>query len=293
MVFEFPELQGIMGREYALYSGEKPEVAKAIYEHYLPRFQNDDLPRSLVGALVAMADKMDNIVGCFGLKLIPTGSEDPYALRRQALGIVQIISQGGYRLSLTELVSDVFQLLDDKVTRGAEEVSNEVIIFFQQRMKSLFSSQGHMFDTIEAVLATGDDDIIRVREKVEAVSNFRKKAGFEALMTSFKRVINIIPKEHTAEPVDPVVLEEEAEKKLYNQLMEVQGQVSALLQHDEYEQILQKLAGLKGCIDAFFEEILVMAGDEKLKRNRLSLLSAIKDIFFQVVDFSKIVAERG
>ncbi len=293
MVFEFPELQGIMGREYALYSGEKPEVAKAIYEHYLPRFQNDDLPRSLVGALVAMADKMDNIVGCFGLNLIPTGSEDPYALRRQALGIVQIILQGGYILSLTELVRDVFQLLGNKLTRGPEEVSNEVIIFFQQRMKSLFSSQGHIFDTIEAVLATGDDDIIRIREKVEAVSNFRKKSGFEALMTSFKRVINIIPKEYTAEPVDPSVLEEEAEKKLYNQLMEVRGQVSAMLQHEKYEQILQELAGLKGYIDAFFEEILVMAGDEKLKRNRLSLLSAIRNIFFQVVDFSKIVAERG
>ncbi|MEW6382184.1 MAG: glycine--tRNA ligase subunit beta [bacterium] len=294
MVKEFPELQGIMGREYALQGGETPEVATAIYEHYLPRFQDDELPKTLSGALVGIADKMDNIAGCFGLGMIPTGSEDPYALRRQGQGIVNIILQGGYRLSLTELIKQVIQLLEGKITRKPEEVRNEVASFFQQRIQSAFSAQGFDSDLIEAVLATGDDDVVRLKKKIEAVRAFLGETDFGSLMTSFKRVINIIPKGVTvSSEVDSHALQEEAEKKLYGKLQEVKAQVSIGLQQEDYRQVLQNLAGLKSYIDTFFEEILVMVNDEKLKHNRLSLLQATKATFSQVVDFSKIVAERG
>lgn len=293
MVYEFPELQGIMGREYALLSGEKPEVATAIYEHYLPRFQNDELPKTISGCLIAIADKIDNIVGCFGIGLIPTGSEDPYALRRQAQGLVQIVLKGGYRLSITDLIEHVIQLFGRKLTRSAEEVKNEVIVFIQQRVLFLLTSQGYGSDVIEAVLATGDDDLARIQKKVEAVNDFRKEPGFESLMTSFKRVINIIPKDWTAIEIDPSFFQEEAERQLYNQVIEVKTLVLTKLRTDQYREILPILAGLKIYIDRFFEEILVMATEEKVKQNRLSLLSMVKGIFSQIVDFSRIVSERG
>ena len=294
MVKEFPELQGIMGREYALCAGEKPEVAKAIYEHYLPRFQDDDLPQTRAGAFVAIADKIDNIAGCFGIGLIPTGSEDPYALRRQGQGIVNIILKGEYRLSLAELIRQVIHLLEGKLTRQPEEVYHEVISFFQQRIQSVFSSRGFDYDLIEAVLATGDDDVVRLQKKIEATKGFVQEADFGSLMASFKRVINIIPKgDGIPVTVDPSLLQEDAEIKLYGKLQEVKAQVAIGLQQEEYRQVLQNLAGLKCSIDTFFEEILVMARDEKIRQNRLSLLQAIKTTFFQVVDFSKVVAERG
>lgn len=294
MVKEFPELQGVMGREYALCAGEKPEVAEAIYEHYLPRFQDDDLPKTLPGALVGIADKIDNIVGCFGLGLIPTGSEDPYALRRQAQGIVNILIQGGYRLSLTELINQAIQLLEGKLTRKPEEVRDEVISFFQQRIFSALSARGFDSDLIEAALASGDDDVIRLLNKLVALKLFVDQADFGSLMTSLKRVINIIPKGMNTFPeVDAEALREEAEKRLYGKLQEVRAQVFIGLQQEDYRKVLQNLAGLKRDIDTFFEEILVMAEDEKLRQNRLSLLQATKATFSQVVDFSKIVAERG
>jgi glycyl-tRNA synthetase beta chain len=305
MVKEFPELQGIMGRDYALCAGEKPEVAKAIYEHYLPRFQDDDLPQTLAGALVAIADKIDNIVGCFSIGLIPTGSQDPYALRRQGQGIINIILRGrdplwrGYRLSLTELIRQVIHLLGSKLTRQPEEVYHELVSFFQQRIESVFSSRGFDYDLIEAVLATGDDDVVRLQKKIEATKAFTQEADFGSLMASFKRVINIIPKGQGAPEaqaplaVDPSLLKEDAERQLYSRLQEVKEQVSIGMQQEQYRQVLQNLAGLRCSIDTFFGEILVMAQDEKIKQNRISLLQAIKTTFFQVVDFSKVVAERG
>ncbi|MEW5804225.1 MAG: glycine--tRNA ligase subunit beta [bacterium] len=311
MVKEFPELQGIMGREYALFSGEKPEVAIAIYEHYLPKGQDDDLPKTLAGALVAIADKIDNIVGCFGLGLIPSGSEDPYALRRQGQGIVNILLKGRYRVSLTELIRKGIHVLGDKLTRQPEEVYHEVVSFFQQRIQSAFSTQGFDYDVIEAALATGDDDVVRLQMKIEATGSFLKETDFGSLMASMKRVINIIPKgqagaegaalgaqgapvaQGSLEAVDPFLLQEDAEKGLYSTLQHVQEQVSIGLQQEDYRQVLHNLAGLKCSIDTFFEEILVMAKDERLKQNRLSLLKAVKTACSQVVDFSKIVAERG
>ncbi len=293
MVKEFPELQGVMGKEYALLSGEYPEIAKAIYEHYLPRFQDDVLPQTPAGALVAIADKMDNIIGCFGLGLIPTGSEDPYALRRQALGIIHIISQQGYRLSLNKLIQDSLNLFKEKINRVQKEVNQEVISFFQQRIFSLFSGYGFRHDVIESVLATDENDIVEIRKKIEAVADFQKEAGFDSLLASFKRVINIIPKDFVGEKIDPSLLKEEAEKSLLAKLVELTERISQSFRQEDFTQILKDLAGLKEYVDSFFEEILVMAGDERLKKNRLSLLCAIRDIFFQITDFSKIVAERG
>jgi len=236
---------------------------------------------------------MDNIIGCFGLGLIPTGSEDPYALRRQAQGIIYIILSKGYRLPLNQLIHEAVHLFRDKVTRSSKEVEDEVISFFQQRLNSIFGNQGYSFDVIEAVLATGDDDVIRIRKKIEAVSSFRKEPEFESIMTSFKRVINIIPKGYMAGDVDPSQFQEEAEGKLYETFQGLGARIALRLQQEEYEQVLQDLAGVRDSIDTFFDTILVMAEDEKVRRNRLSMLDAIKRIFFQVVDFSKIVAERG
>ncbi|HWP49174.1 MAG TPA: glycine--tRNA ligase subunit beta [Candidatus Limnocylindrales bacterium] len=288
MVKEFPNLQGIMGSEYARLSGEPEEVVKGILEHYRPRFAGDAIPESTSGALVSLADKLDTIVGCFGINLIPTGSEDPYALRRQALGIIHIILGKEYSLSLNALISQSLQLLQGKLLRPPEEVKKEVLEFFKVRFINLLTGQGIRQDTIEAVLSVEFDDLVDSYKRILALAEFRNDPGFESLLIAFKRVINIIPKGFSGK-VNPNLFERDEEKDLYQAVLKIKDLVASAFAQKEYRKALTEISTLRSPVDRFFTGVMVMVEDPEIRANRLALLDTIADLFRGFADFSKLV----
>ncbi len=225
MVYEFPELQGIMGREYAYIKGEDSEVAEGIFEHYLPRFAGDELPRTDAGALVGIADRIDTIVGYFGIGVIPTGSEDPFGLRRDALAIIQIILDKKYRLDLRGLVRFTIEGLLDKISKKPDELEEEVISFFTTRLYSYFVNEGIRSDIVEAVIDTGVEDIYDLKLKIDALNEISKDEKFEDIMRTFKRVVNIIPEGFERVDVDENLFEKDEERKLYDAIRELEDRV--------------------------------------------------------------------
>ena len=289
MVYEFPELQGIMGREYATIEGEEPRVANAIFEHYLPIQAGGDLPSDNVGAFVSLADKIDTLCGCFGVGLIPTGTADPYALRRCAIGILNIILDRGYVLSLPQLVAQAVAQLDDKLNRSADDVAAEVVEFIRLRLVNMLTGQNYPADVVEAVLGAGFDNIIDARQRVQALSEMKKQQDFEALAATFKRVGNII-KGGVTDAVVEGVFEEECERALFAQLQRVQEDVARLMASGDYPGVLRSIAALRCGVDAFFDGVMVMAKDEAVKTNRLALLTQVAGLFAGFADFSRIAA---
>jgi glycyl-tRNA synthetase beta chain len=290
MVCEFTELQGIMGREYALLAGENPVVAKAIYEHYLPVAAGGALPESDVGAIVSIADKMDTIVGFFGVNMIPTGTADPYALRRQSLGIINIIINKQYFLQLDDLIDKSIAIIGEKLQRPSAEIKADVLEFFKGRFENQLIAQGHPYDVVDAVLATGISDIVRSLKKIEAMEIFKSHDDFEPLAIAFKRVGNII-KGFENGSVDSSKFDSDEEKRLFDVFLKIRDQVSNHIDRDDYQSALTELALLRKPVDDFFENVLVMAKDPAIKFNRLSLLKEISNLFHNVADFSKIVTE--
>ena len=290
MVGEFPELQGVMGREYALLAGETPVVAKAIYEHYLPVAAGGDLPETDEGAIVSIADKMDTIAGFFGVNLIPTGDTDPYALRRQALGIINIILHKRYSLLLEEMVAKSLSLLGGKLKRPSEEIKADVLGFFKGRLENHLLSQGYPYDVVDAVLVSGVSDIVLSVKKIEALTAFKSHADFEPLVIACKRVGNIIG-EFKQGAVDPALFEVDEEKALYDAFLEKKERVLTCTNSNDYQSALTLLARLRKPVDDFFASVLVMTEDEKTRCNRLSLLREISMLFCRIADFSKIVVE--
>ena len=288
MVGEFPELQGIMGREYALLAGEEPLVARAIYEHYLPISAAGALPETDEGAVVSIADKMDSIAGFFGVNLMPTGAADPYALRRQALGIINIILARRYGLPLDALIKKSLLNLGERLKRPPEEVKSDILAFFKSRFENQLISQGHPYDMVDAVLSINATDLVRSINKIEALETVRGDAGFEPLAVAFKRAGNII-KDFQGGSVDPGLLESGVEQNLYNAYLEVKERAESFIASGEYLSSLREIARLRRPVDDFFDSVLVMAENEKIRFNRLSLLEAISSIFRQIADFSKIV----
>lgn len=287
VVREFPKLQGIMGREYALIHGEEADVARAIDEHYLPRFAGDSIPPSEIGAIVSVADKMDTLVGCFGVGLIPSGSEDPYALRRQGAGIIQILIEKLQLISLPELIDLSMTLLDGKIKREREKVKAEVLQFLMQRMEHILSTKGIRYDLIDAVLSSRFDRPSDIYNRAQALSAASKEEGFDSLMTSFKRAINIIPKDFTYE-LNLEKLKEPAERQIYDAFKTIEMKMGQLVSKGMYKELLKEISLLRGPIDNFFDKILVMDKDLSARYNRLALLSLIRGIFLQIADFSKI-----
>ncbi|HLA28989.1 MAG TPA: glycine--tRNA ligase subunit beta [Syntrophales bacterium] len=288
MVGEFPELQGIMGREYALLAGEDPLVARAVYEHYLPVSATGALPETDEGAVVSIADKMDSIAGFFGVNLMPTGAADPYALRRQSLGIINIILARRYGLPLDTLIEKSLLILGERLKRPPEEVKSDILAFFKSRFENQLISQGHPYDVVDAVLSINATDLVRSINKMDALEAVRGDAGFEPLAVAFKRVGNII-KDFQGGSVDPGLLEGEVEQNLYNAYLEVRERVKSFIDNGEYLSSLREIARLRRPVDDFFDSVLVMAENEKIRFNRLSLLEAISSIFRQIADFSRIV----
>lgn len=288
MVGEFAELQGIMGRAYARLQGEPEAVAQTIYEHYLPTRAGGPIPESVEGALLSVADKMDTIVSCFGVGLIPTGTTDPFALRRQTLGIIRIILEKPFRVSLSDLIDQALPLLSSRLTTSGELVKDAVMDFFRGRLQhQLVGQEGYSPDIVDASLAVGIDDLVDAVTRTRTLSSFRARPDFEGLATTIKRVANII-KEPEAAPVDEALLGTSAEQALFMVLRDTEGVVDGCLAHADYDAALEAMSRLKGFVDSFFDSVLVMDKDEALRRNRLALLTRIRDLFAKIADFRKI-----
>lgn len=287
MVGEFPSLQGIMGREYARLAGEAPEVADAIFTHYLPRHAGDRLPDDLVGAIVGMGDRLDTICGCFGVGLIPTGTADPYGLRRQALAIIHILLANQLYLDLPGAIGFSLALLKDKLTEPADKTLEEVLEFFRTRLHHLLIGEGYSFEVVEAVLSTAFTDLVEAIEKVRALEEVRRSPDFPALAVAFKRVINI-SRGTPAGSVDPHLFEYPAEHALLTATEQMEAIVNQALPARNYPEVCRALAALKTPVDRFFDDVLVMTEDLPRQQNRLALLVRISQTFLKMADFSRI-----
>jgi len=286
MVGEFPEVQGVMGREYALLDGEELEVARAIYEHYLPIQAGGDLPGSDCGAIVSIADKIDTICGCFGVGLIPTGAADPYALRRSALGIINIILDREYSLLLGELVDKALVLLRPKLTRPEAEVRRDVLEFFRGRFVNLMAGR-NPGDVVDAVVAISFDNLVESAAKIAALAEFKSRPDFEQLAVAFKRVSNIIKGVVSGEVVKEY-FQEPIESELHDKTESVGRKARERLAAGRYLDALTEISNLREPVDRFFNDVMVMTDDEKLRNNRLALLCSISRIFRNIADFSRI-----
>jgi glycyl-tRNA synthetase beta chain len=251
MVYEFPDLQGIMGREYALLAGEKPVVARAIYEHYLPTSAGGSLPETDEGSIVSIADKVDTICGFFGVNQIPTGTADPYALRRQALGVINIILARGYPLKLDDLVDKSLDILRGKLKRSPDETKKDVLEFFKGRLENQLIAQGYAYVVVDSVLVAGVSDLAGALKKIEAMVLFKKRADFEPLAVAFKRVCNII-KNFKDGAVKPDLFVQQEEKDLYQSYLDIREKAMKCMDQDDYEKALVVMARLRTPVDAFF-----------------------------------------
>ena len=288
MVREFPDLQGVVGGLYARRDGEREEVWQALYDHYRPASADDGVPRGDVGGAVALADRLDTITGLFGLGLAPTGSRDPYALRRAALGVVRILLDKKWRLDLPAACADA-AALHGGLPRAKDELLEELSAFFLERLRFLLESKGHAPDTVAAVLTTACPDFADAAERVEAVEALRKEHDFAPLATAFKRMQNILEKapDEGAE-LDPAKMTDDAERALALDYLQARGMLDDLVANRRYRDALSIMASLGPSLDLFFTEVLVMAEDPEVRANRIALLRSIRDQFVRVARFSEI-----
>ena len=288
MVYQFPELQGIMGSYFAKEMGLGENIATAIKEQYKPLFANDDIPSNDTGKAIAILDKIDNIVAGFYVGDIPTGSQDPNALRRQALGIINILVKSQKHLSLKKLIEETINSMPkESKNNKSENLINDIFDFF----KSRFENDLHFSkDSISGVLSTEIDDIYDAYLKISAIDEFRKKNEelFSNLLLVFKRVKNIIKTSNTL-IFEESILEEKAERELYKIYKEKETQIKKLIENKEYQKTFSMLSSLYEPLDNFFKEIMVMVDDDKLKNNRIALLSLVDKIFKNMLDFSSLI----
>jgi len=287
VVGEFPKLQGIMGRVYATVAGEPPQVAAAIEEHYRPVYSGAPLPETLVGAILSIADKIDSICGCFSVGLVPTGASDPYALRRQGIGILQIMKNQGFFFSLSDLIAESLKHFKPKNLPAIQE---QVYTFLRSRMTNLLIDDGFSKDTVAAVLSVAADNIPDTWRKADALEQLKAKPDFEPLAVAFKRVVNIIKKAEDITTNDPDrnLFQHESEAALLDAFERVKTRVEDDLANGLYGQALVKIASLRDPVDVFFEAVMVMADDIKVRHNRLALLGMIANLFGKFADFSKL-----
>ena len=287
MVNEFPSLQGVMGRDYAELDGEEPEVATAILEHYLPLRAGGSLPAGIAGALVGMADRLDTIAGCFGIGQVPTGTTDPFGLRRLALGLLHILEAHAFALSLPEAIEAALELYGDKLTEENPAAKSKILEFIKGRFVNDLIGRGIPGSAVEAVTSVSFDDTVDCRARIDALAAIRSQPAFTVLAAAFKRVKNIIKNNHETE-VDTKLLHEEAERNLYEVFTRVQNESKPFLEVKEYNKALDIILQMKEPVDHFFDEVMVMTDEAALKKNRLNLLTAISGLFLQVGDFSKM-----
>jgi glycyl-tRNA synthetase beta chain len=287
MVNEFDELQGIMGREYSILQGESKPVAQAIYEMYLPRTAVDDLPDTVIGTAISLADKLDTLCGYFSIGLQPTGSQDPYGLRRQALGICRMIYDKEISISLRDAVMHSLELydLDDESRR---KTFNEVLDFIKQRVRSMLIDDGLSYDVVDAAIAADFDDICEVRQRAKIIAQWRARSDFEDFMTAFNRPNNLAAKTDSLF-VDEGLFSDSSESKLWQAYKDAKELLNEALAAWDYDRAYEILKGLKPTVDEFFDAVLVMVDDPAIRANRLALLKNIAELFKTIGDFSYIV----
>jgi glycyl-tRNA synthetase beta chain len=289
IIREFTELQGIMGKYYALHDGEDMEIAAALEEQYLPRHSGGELPHTEIGALLSIADKIDNVASFFSLGLIPTGSEDPFALRRQALGIIAIILDKGYDIPLKDLIDRALRNLSGLFPLP-EKIDEKIFQFFEQRFDAVFSEKGYDSDLIQSVLfMTPDQTLKNVEGRLDALKRFREGKDYNRFLLAIKRVYNILPKKEVP-AVEAHLLVEEAEKSLKERVDSIKPDLLGLLGEKRYDDAINLLASLTDPVNQFFDRVLVMDKREEIKQNRLALLKEVWNTALTVTDFSKLQA---
>ncbi len=288
MVGEFPKLQGIAGRYYAALDGEPAEVAAAMEEQYMPRHAGDDLPASQTGQVLALADRIDTLVGIFGIGQKPTGAKDPFALRRAALGVLRIIIERELPLDLRLLYQSAADLLSERLEE--KQAVDSCLEYTLERLKAFYQDQGVEVDVIDAVLTQQPTRPLDFDHRVKAVSAFRKLEQAESLAAANKRIGNILKKvdQSLPEQIDVSLLQEDAEQALYQQLEQLKPDVLAMFDSGDYEAALMRLAGLRETVDRFFDDVMVMVDDPALQRNRLALLNQLRGLFLRVADLSRL-----
>lgn len=286
MVGEFPSLQGNMGASYALNDGESEVVSVAIQEHYLPKRAGSKLPASDVGSIVGLADRFDTLSGCFGIGQLPTGTKDPFGLRRIALAILHIIEESQWNVSLSDTIYKALSLYGEKVD-GSGETVNLITDYIRDRFVNDQLSKGADAEAVDAVTSVAFDDIIDCTNKITALTAIRSEDAFTVLTASFKRIRNII-KDNRATEIDNELFKEDAERTLAASYVTVEAAVQPLLAEADYEQALSAMLDLKSPVDAFFDSVMVMDEDMVIRQNRLNLLTAVSTLFLQVGDISKM-----
>jgi glycyl-tRNA synthetase beta chain len=298
MVREFPELQGVMGREYAKTSGEKMEVALAIFEHYLPRSANDRLPSHDEGAILGIADRLDSLAGIFAIGKAPTGAADPFGLRRACLAIIHVTLARAFRFSLGAALAMAMAPIEKKLADVGRRPSEDppvkqVLEFFRGRLKALWSDK-YRADLVEAVLGAGFGDLVAAHRRLQALSATASLPDFAPLTITFKRVVNLVEKQAkgiATGQVNAKRLVDPAEIALYEASSVTRDRVIGLAKQDDFREALREITRLKAKVDHFFDQVMVMTEDKDLRENRIHLLQEVRDLFNQVADFSKVQAE--
>lgn len=288
MVCEFTELQGTMGREYALLNGEKPEVAQAIFEHYLPRFAGDILPESEIGRVISIADKLDNIVATFSRGLIPTGSQDPYALRRQALGVVNIIINAKYRISLNSILAKAMDLLNINDDNRREKLLVEIQEFFRLRIKNVLGDENVRYDIIDSVMSVGAEDVYDTWLRAKAMANISGSIELQKAVQAFSRVGNLA-KNAPIETIEESLFIVKEEHALFLAYERAYQDTARMTKNEDYSGVLNVMLEMTQPIDAFFSAVMVMVDEVAVRNNRLALLKAISNLTINLADLSKMV----
>jgi glycyl-tRNA synthetase beta chain len=287
MVYEFPELQGFMGEKYARQKGEKEAVAKAINEHYMPRNAEDQIPPSDIGAVLSVAEKVDTIVSFFAIGLIPSGSQDPYALRRQATGVVQILLQKSWQMDLEEMVKQSLALLeaDGILKKSVEDITNEVISFFKLRLKHILQEKGIRYDLIDAVLGNKVGIITSLVNKAQVLEAKRNDVDFKENIEALSRILNISSKAVNTGDIQENLFENEFEQQLYEKYLAINVLLTKSMTEEDYFDLL---VSMKPEINQYFDHTMVMADDETIKQNRLSLMVKLSQLIKQFANVSEI-----
>lgn len=289
MVIEFTELQGVMGREYALLDGEKPEVATGIFEHYLPRFAGDALPATTIGRIVGIGDKLDNICATFSRGLAPTGSQDPYALRRQALGVINILLDANYHISMAKIIAGTLYLLDIKPEETGKLVP-QIMEFFKQRLRNLLMDQGIRYDVIDAVFADKrNDDMVDLAVRCKALAAYVEAGNAEPLVQVSVRVSNLCKKIEKEVAISGALFKDESENKLHEVVAAVSKEIIPEIVLYDYAAVLKAGEKVIEPVNTFFDNVMVMDEDENVKNNRLAMLEEVRGIVNAVGDLSLLV----
>ncbi|MGL5124451.1 MAG: glycine--tRNA ligase subunit beta [Fusobacteriaceae bacterium] len=286
---EFTKLQGFMGEEYALKFGEKSSVALGIKEHYYPRFTGDVCPTAAEGIVTALADRFDTLVGCFAVGLVPTGSKDPFALRRAALGIVNIILNSNLEFSISDIVKTTLEILDEKklLKKDIETIYNDLMEFFVQRVSNLFQDLGYRKDIIAAVLDSNNESVMEARKKVEALQKLSEHSDFEKFITVLKRVGNIA-KESQALNIDETLFIVPVEREIFKFTTEFESSIEAMLGEKKFETYLESIVASVTLVDRYFSEVMIMDKDEAVKNNRLAQVGILDQLFNKVANIKLV-----